>query len=945
MPTFNGTPANDTLNGGADNDIINGFGGDDVLSDNAGKDKLDGGAGNDYLTSGGDNDTLIGGEGNDTLEGGSGNDAMTGGKGNDRYYIDSVADKATEAANQGSDTVYSDLVSYTLGANLERVVLQLGINATGNALNNFLDGNVSNNELDGAGGHDWLTGDAGTDKLTGGAGNDTLVGGVGVDTMIGGAGNDIYVMDDPLDVVTEAANGGIDLVQTSLNGVVLGDNVEKLALVGSADIDGAGNKLGNFITGNNGENGLFGNEGNDTLDGGGGTDHMSGSFGNDVFFVDDASDLVQDGLGQGKDTVFAESDYTLGVAAEIEILTLIGTGDFAGGGNKFANAITGNAGNNNLSGGDANDTLTGGDGTDNLNGGNGNDVMVGGKDNDIYHVGSAKDKVTEAANQGRDLVFVDIANYTLSANVEVGELSIGGLNLVGNALGNELDGNSEANLLDGAGGNDSIDGGSGNDTLKGGAGNDSLEGGFDEDSLDGGAGNDTLDGGLGADAMTGGAGNDSYNVDDKSDLVSEMAGGGIDRISTDVDGLILAANVEILQLTGIASISATGNDLSNTLLGNGGNNMLVGGKGNDMINGGGGADTMKGGVGDDTYFVLDPGDVVEEEVGKGKDTVFSRVTFNLTDSLEIETVNLGGSFAIGSTGNSFANILTMKDDGAVTLSGLGGNDTLAGGSGNDSLLGGSENDKLTGGEGDDTLNGGTGKDAMAGGKGNDVYTLDMVGDTVTESAGQGNDTVVSFLTSYTLGANVEFLTLGAGALNGTGNALFNVMTGNSADNKLDGAGGLDFLDGAGGNDSLLGGAGADRLEGGSGADTLKGGADADFLEGGAGADVTYGDAGKDGFLYRVDDPSELATLGGDTIIGFQSGVDKIELTDLLNEFGILAANAFSGKHVLLSTTNGVDTLVQFDKDGVGGTGPVSLATVTNAQLLQSDVVVDALLVS
>ncbi len=161
------------------------------------------------------NDTLSGGAATTSLEGGAGNDAMLGGKGDDRYYVESVADKVTEGANQGSDTVYSDLVSYTLGANLERVVHSLGINATGNALNNFLDGNVSNNELDGAAGNDWLTGDAGADKLTGGSGNDTLVGGAGVDTMIGGAGNDIYVMDNPLELVTEAANGGIDLVQTT----------------------------------------------------------------------------------------------------------------------------------------------------------------------------------------------------------------------------------------------------------------------------------------------------------------------------------------------------------------------------------------------------------------------------------------------------------------------------------------------------------------------------------------------------------------------------------------------------------------------------------------------------------------------------------------------------------------------------------------------------------
>ena len=44
--------------------------------------------------------------------------------------------------------------------------------------------------------------------------------------------------------------------------------------------------------------------------------------------------------------------------------------------------------------------------------------------------------------------------------------------------------------------------------------------------------------------------------------------------------------------------------------------------------------------------------------------------------------------------------------------------------------------------------------------------------------------------------------------------------------------------------------------------------------------------------------------------------------------------------MLLTTMNGIDVQVQFDKDGLGGAGPLTLATVTNANLTTSDLLVD-----
>jgi Ca2+-binding RTX toxin-like protein len=99
---------------------------------------------------------------------------------------------------------------------------------------------------------------------------------------------------------------------------------------------------------------------------------------------------------------------------------------------------------------------------------------------------------------------------------------------------------------------------------------------------------------------------------------------------------------------------------------------------------------------------------------------------------------------------------------------------------------------------------------LAGGIGNDTYFIGA-GDTVTEGAGAGTDTVNSSVT-FTLGANVENLTLtGTADINGTGNGLANVMIGNAGANVLNGAAGNDSIEGGAGNDTMTGGTGNDMF--------------------------------------------------------------------------------------------------------------------------------------
>ena len=71
---------------------------------------------------------------------------------------------------------------------------------------------------------------------------------------------------------------------------------------------------------------------------------------------------------------------------------------------------------------------------------------------------------------------------------------------------------------------------------------------------------------------------------------------------------------------------------------------------------------------------------------------------------------------------------------------------------------------------------------------------------------------------FTLGANLEHLTLYGAALRGEGNQLANRITGNAGANELFGRLGRDTLIGNAGDDLLDGGADIDRMEGGAGND-------------------------------------------------------------------------------------------------------------------------------
>jgi Ca2+-binding RTX toxin-like protein len=79
---------------------------------------------------------------NNTLTGNSAANVLSGGLGDDTYVVVSTGDTVVENANEGIDTVQSN-ITYTLGANVENLTLTgaTAINGTGNVLNNTLTGN------------------------------------------------------------------------------------------------------------------------------------------------------------------------------------------------------------------------------------------------------------------------------------------------------------------------------------------------------------------------------------------------------------------------------------------------------------------------------------------------------------------------------------------------------------------------------------------------------------------------------------------------------------------------------------------------------------------------------------------------------------------------------------------------------------------------------------
>ncbi len=880
-------------------------------------------------------------------------------------------------------------VEYLFLTETNSSVTPIALRGRGNELDNLIVGNTGDNILDGGDGNDVLVGGmfrllegppyvagTGSDILIGGAGDDILMedgGDVGFagdhvdnpprqadDLLLGGTGNDTYIVHSQQQTIVELADEGTDTVKSTVS-YTLGEDFENLELVspplrlddeGNAvspsPLNGTGNDLDNVIIGTGDNNVLSGMGGRDTLWGGNAVDRDSGlaSSGDDTLIGGSGGDTYLYKIGDGIDTIQDVSmpgegnriQFGVGIArtdlgfshdqaagtlsiqvgtsgADKLLLTnfdptnangslVVETLSFADGSTAqlaqllgMTGAITGTAGNDVLTGTTGNDTIIGGAGNDTLSGGAGDDIYV-------FNPGDGIDTIsdTSAPDEGNQLEF-GVGVDPTSLKLDLGSLLIHvGTN--GDAL--HLTTFDPANVLgprtiesfrfaDGTvlsydelvargfdltatAGNDSITGTDVVDRIAGLAGDDQLNGGAGDDILSGGSGNDVIDGGSGADAMTGGSGDDTYVVDDLGDIVIENVNEGIDTVQS-ILSYTLGASVENLVLTGSASLAGAGNQLNNVMTGNSGDNAL---------DGGAGADILVGGTGDDTYAVDNAGDQITENVTEGMDTVQSSISYTL--GANVENLILTGTSPISGMGNALDNV-------------------------------------LTGNSGDNVLDGAAGADTMIGGAGNDMYVLDQAGDVVTESLNDGLDTIQSAI-SYTLGANLESLILtGTGAINGTGNALDNVLMGNSAANVLNGGSGNDtFVVSIGdavveapnqGLDTVvsdinwtlssnlenltLAGIAAITGTGNAGSNVLTGNSGDNVLDGAAGADTMIGGAGND--TYLVDNTGDVVTENGN------EGSDTVQST-LTHTLGANVENlTLVGTAAINGTGNALDNLL------------------------------------
>ncbi|AFJ03706.1 Alkaline phosphatase [Methylophaga frappieri] len=805
--------------------VFSGGAGDDILIGNDGADILTGGIGSDKLAGNGGNDALFGEADDDLLKGAAGEDFLDGGSGNDELFGEQGNDRVY--GGDGDDFIWGD--------------------------SDYLDENLH--------GDDYLDGGEGNDQLVGGAGDDTLVGGAGEDTLFGQQGADILHGDAGKDVLDGGAGDDILRGGSDEDDLWGGDGNDRLYGGSGAD----------YLEGEAGDDLLEGGAGNDTFWGGDGADTFvfGNGDGTDIIRDTDDEDIIQFKAGISLDSItstqqsstsqFLLIEYGDGNSLRVKngIENLISAFKFSDGTSFDSNSFlkqtlkeevitTLSEAAISASGGDYDDNITGNYLDNTLIGNGGNDLLRGGQGSDtyIFNLNDGQDSIEDSTGnnqinfgEGISLSSIQVSKVGYDIRLDLlngqGSLSGDSITLISGASSRAI---KTINFHDGS----SIE-------------LDDLitpvvtqHGTESDDVITGTYLNDTIYGYGGIDYIEASHGNNVI-----------YAGDGDDTIHTNFENFEYGNNI---------------------IYGEGGDDYIIAGYGNDYINGGIGDDNIISGSGDD---------VIEFNLGDGKDFIqdnygFDQIVFS--NGINQSNIVLSHSKNLATYRTEFINGggISIQDDILITI--LDDNGQVTG----DSLLlrnafsyeddaieqftfsDGtiitkqdlyalfSDEKLIHGAENSDVINGSAQTDY--------IFTFD------------GNDTVYG-------GDGDDFIDVGFGndiAYGGAGN---DVIVATQRDTPHNG---YNIMYGGNGDDVLVGGSDGSELHGDAGNDNINGGGDNDFITGGTGDDIINSGSGDDTVFFNLGDGNDKLTdsWGYDKIV-FGPGISSSNLSVVHLDYDII----------------------------------------------------------
>jgi Ca2+-binding RTX toxin-like protein len=895
--SLTGTTVNDYISGSDGNDTIHGGAGNDTIYGDVGTDTLYGGDGNDTIHGGTGNDTLYGEAGNNTLYGDDGNDILIGGPGGNTVYGGAGDD--TYVYTAGADNFYSEAYNGTGGT--DQITLPSGIASGDLSFYRVSSDGVNYNDL--------------LIKFSG--------------------GGSIQIQDQFLPAVDHyqietlvfSNSSTLDLTSVTSPIVLLEDGNAVYSVSSATDNE--------IVYGGNGADQIITGSGNDVINGGSGNDILDGGTGNDTYVASPGFDTISD--TGGTDVINIPTGYVL---SDVTLLRHIG---------------------------------------------------AHGPDSDLVIDIHGLDEI-QITNQFLSSTYA-IESLHFLGDSSTTNLTSQTLQTIGTSGNDSLSGLTSGvggNWFDGRGGNDSISNGIGNNTYV-------FEIGFGTDTISSTyhAGTNVLDfeGVDPENIRMWTTSNGSLHIQDVTDTTHSITvsaattGSGnaetaissyLQQINFDDIGSTVWNLAEGLTLTNVTSGgSLYGSAHDDTLYGDSLSGVLYGNSGNDTLIVGTGADTLNGGLGNDTY-VFAPGFVsstINESLSSGTDAIhFSgidpsdiRMWTDSSGSLHLQdladtshniTVSAGttGSNHDESTIGNYVESVTF--DGAysttwdltsgLTLTNVTNGGSLYGTAHDDILIGGSIGGTLYGNAGNDTFEVGSGVDTLNGGPGSDTYvfTTGFASSTISESTGQGTDTIhftginPANIRMWTdTGGNLHLqditdtahnITVSAGTTGSNhdestiGNYVESVTFDSGYGTTWDLTGGLALSNSSSGG-NLYGTAYGDTLNGGSGSDTIYGNAGNDVLYGGGGSsDLLTGGPGADTFFFKA----ATAFSSPVTIADYNAGDgDNIDIHDVLTGHYDPLTQAIADFVTL--TTSGSNTLLKIDLDGTGGSySPTTIATIS-----------------